>query len=115
MSEEKNETKTESRPGRIQRSAESGKERETIKAHLRKNIREIREGHHTGGYCQTEELIYEEKQLYAILSSELEEAKAEFGYSPDPKFKPAQVRAIEVELNGLAFKPKLVVDSSELF
>lgn len=94
--------------GGLQRRSES-REAEVIKAGLRQNIKAIREGHLTGGYCKTEELVAEEKKLHAILSKELETAKRDYGYSPDPKFKHPTIRAIEVELHGLAFKPKLVV------
>lgn len=99
--------KNPSGTGSLQRSEEG--ERSEVKAALRKKIRSIREGHSTGGYCETEKLHQEERKLHAILSTELEEAKAKHGYSPDPKFKPAAVRTIELELNGLSWKPKLVV------
>lgn len=109
----KNEDQTKAQPGlgSLQREAgrEEGKHRETIKAGFRKNIRQIREGHLTGGYCDSEALKGEEKKLYAVLATELEEAKAKFGYSPDPKFKHPTIRAIELELNGLSWKPRLVV------
>lgn len=107
VNEDKTKTQAVAGTGSLQRSEES--ERGKIKEQLRKKIRSIREGHNTGGYCETEALQAEEKKLHAILSTELEEAKAKFGYSPDPKFKPSQVRTIELELNGLSYKPKLVV------
>jgi len=105
-----NESKTqvEPRTDRLQRGTQS-QEREGIKKGLRKNIQAIREGHLTGGYCESEALKAEEKKLYAILATELEEAKARHGYSPDPKFKHAEIRKIELELHGLSWKPKLVV------
>ena len=106
MSEEAK-TKTESRPSGLQRRQES--EGERSKRELRQKIRSIREGHTTGGYCDSEALVVEEKKLHAILSKELDEAKAEHGYSPDPKFKHPTIRTIEVELNGLSYKPRLVV------
>lgn len=99
---------TQSGPSGLQRQAES-REREGIKAEVRKKIRAIREGHNTGGYCETEKLIEAEKPLHAILSAELEELKRRHGYSPDPKFKHPEIRAVEVELHGLSFKPRLVV------
>lgn len=108
---EKDKTETAGGVSGLQRgpSSSESKERERIKTELRKKITSIRQGHTTGGYCETEKLLEVEKQLHAILSAELEEAKAKHGYSPDPKFKHPTIRAIEVELYGLAFKPKLVV------
>lgn len=94
--------------GSLQRSKES-EERNSIKAELRKKIKGIREGHTTGGYCESEALKAEEKKLHAVLSTELEEAKSKFGYSPDPKFKHPTIRALELERDGLSFKPRLVV------
>ncbi len=79
------------------------------KEKLREKILSIRHGHTTGGYCDSETLKVEEKKLHKILSAELAEAKEKFGYSPDPKFKHANIRAIEVELYGLSWKPELVV------
>jgi len=98
--------KTESGAGGLQREAES---REAEKQHLRKKIKAIREGHATGGYCETEKLHEEEKHLSKLLRADLEEAKKKHGYSPDPQFKPKEVRAIELELHGLSWKPELVV------
>lgn len=108
---EKDQTKDQSRAGSLQRgpSREEIAEREQIKANLRLEVRAIREGHSSGGYCNTEKLVQVEKKLHAILSTELEELKARHGYSPDPKFKHPHIRAVEVELNGLAYKPRLVV------
>lgn len=108
---EEQKTKTQPGTGSVQRrtSREEVSEREKIKANLRIEVRSIREGHGTGGYCNTEKLVAVERKLHAILSTELEELKAEHGYSPDPKFKHPHIRAVEVELNGLAFRPKLVV------
>jgi hypothetical protein len=104
--------KTETQRGAsgLQRETSSGEtQRQEIKAELRKKIQAIRQGHTTGGYCETEKLVAEEKKLHAILCTELEELKLKHGYSPDPRFKHRDIRAVEVELNGLAFKPKLVV------
>lgn len=106
MSEEKNKTQVESRTGGLQRQ-ESSREKE--KRELRKKIRSIREGHLTGGYCETEALQAEEKKLYAILKQEFDELTAQHGYSPDPRFKHKDIRTVEVELNGLSWKPRLVV------
>jgi hypothetical protein len=102
MSEEK---KIESRPGGLQREAEGSK----VKAELRRKIESIRRGHATGGYCETEALQVEEKKLHKVLSEELEALKQLHGYSPDPKFKHPAIRAVEVELHGLSWKPTLVV------
>lgn len=97
---------TESRTGSVQREASSHEEKVRK---LRKEIKAIREGHLTGGYCETEKLVEKEKALWQILSADLEHAKEEHGYSPDPKYKHAKIRALELEINGLAFKPTLVV------
>lgn len=96
-------TKVESGTGSLQRREGSDKEK------LRQKIRSIREGHTTGGYCETESLHAEEKKLDKILRAELKEAIDKHGYSPDPRFKHKLVREIEVELNGLSWKPTLVV------
>jgi hypothetical protein len=108
-----NEKEAQAKPGTssLQRQESGGEsqEREQVKKNLRKKIIAIRQGHATGGYCETEQLIGEEKKLHAILSSELEQLKARHGYSPDPKFKHPEIRAVEVELHGLSFKPRLVV------
>jgi hypothetical protein len=79
------------------------------KATLRKKIEAIRKGHVTGGYCETEALKEAEKELHKVLSAELEAEIKTHGYSPDPKFKAPSIRALEIELNGMAYKPKLVV------
>lgn len=98
MSEEK----AESRSGALQRDeSEAKKIRQTIKA--------IREGHTTGGYCETEKLQAEEKKLWKILQAKLDDAKERHGYSTDPKFKHAEIRALELEINGLSWRPTLVV------
>jgi len=81
---------------------------EAHKDELRKNITAIRQGHLTGGYCDTDKLRAEEKKLHVILAKDLEDAIKKHGYSPDPKFKHAEVRSIELELNGLSYKPKMV-------
>lgn len=109
MNEE--EAKVKSGPRGLQRgtSSEEAREREEIKSGLRKKIRSIREGHTTGGYCDTDTLVAEEKKLHAILATELEEAKAKHGYSTDPKFKHPDIRKLELEINSLAFRPRLVV------
>lgn len=107
-----NESKTqvESGPHSLQQgtSSSEAKEREQIKSDLRKKILSIRQGHATGGYCETEALKAEEKKLHAILSTELEECKAKHGYSTDPKHKHPEIRKLELEINGLAFKPRLI-------
>lgn len=100
-----NEKETQQGTGGLQRKAEG---REVEKNKLRKEIKAVREGHATGGYCETEKLQAAEKQLYKILSGELAEAKEAHGYSPDPRFKHKDIRAVEVELHGLCWKPLLV-------
>ena len=99
MSEEPKK-KTVSGSGSLQRDEE--------KTVLRKNIKAIREGHLTGGYCDSEELQAEEKRLSKLLREDLEAARKEHGHTQDPKFKHADVRRIELELNGLSWKPTLV-------
>lgn len=104
------EEKTERRPGGIQREAEGDEAK--VQA-IRKNIKAIREGHTTGGYCETEKLKEEEKKLYGVLSKKVEAAKARHGYSPDPKFKHPDIRALELEINGLSYKPLLVAQEEK--
>jgi len=107
-------TETQRGPGSVQRETSSGEtQRQEFKAELRKKIQAIRQGHATGGYCETEKLIGEERKLHAVLCTELEELKLKHGYSPDPRFKHPTIRAVEVELNGLSFRPRLVVDSNQ--
>lgn len=93
--------KAESGAGGVQRGPDKEKSRKQIKS--------IREGHYTGGYVETEALHAEEKKLDKLLRKELEAAKEKHGYSPDPKFKHAEIRALELELHGLSWKPLLVV------
>jgi len=107
VSEDKSKTETQSRTDSLQQKESSL--REEAKSLLRKKRKAIREGHATGGYCETGALLDVEKDLYKLLSRDMEEAKAKYGYSPDPKFKPKEVRDIELELHGLAYKPALVV------
>ncbi len=102
------EGQTQSGPSGLQRKTES-REREEVKAELRQRIKAIREGHATGGYCDTDKLKEAERPLWQLLTEDLEAAKKKHGYSPDPKFKHPEIRVIELELNGLAFKPELVV------
>jgi hypothetical protein len=113
-----NETKAQQGTGSVQRQAQTGPQttgggeasgRSGEKAILRTNIKAIREGHLTGGYCDTEKLHAAERALHPILTKELEAAKAKHGYSPDPKFKHPEIRVLELELNGLSWKPRLVV------
>lgn len=84
-------------------------EKEKVKAELRHKILSIRQGHTTGGYCDSEALKAEEKKLDKVIRVELAEAIEKHGYSADPKYKHKEVREIEVELNGLSWKPTLVV------
>jgi hypothetical protein len=103
MSEEK---KTESGAGGLQRSQTT---REQEKDILRYERRQIREGHLSGGYCNTEKLLNVEGRLWRLLAEDIEEAKEKHGYSPDPKFKHPEIRKLELERDGLAFRPRLVV------
>jgi len=77
---------------------------EEVKADLRKKIRSIREGHGTGGYCDTEALKAEEKKLHHVLSVEIEEAEAKHDHQSQ-----AIATANKRELAGLSYRPKLVV------
>ena len=107
MSEE-TKTQTLARAGGLQRSAEESKERESIKAKIRKEIAIIRQGHATGGYCDSEKLRAAERPLYTILASELEELEAKVA-NPN---NPATV-AVRRELAGLSYQPRLVVAKEE--
>lgn len=98
------EDKAERGPSGLQRTESSSK-----KQQLRNEILAIRQGHTTGGYCDTEKLHAKEKLLDKVLRKELKEAIEKHGYSPDPRFKHRDVREVEVELNGLSWKPTLVV------
>lgn len=104
-----NETTAQQRSGSIQPEAPRSGEKEK----LRKNIKAIREGHTTGGYCETEALHAEERKLDKVLRKDLAAAKEKHGYSPDPKFKHPEIRAIELELHGLSWKPELVVKGEQ--
>jgi len=99
-------TKTESGAGGLQRSPSQSEE--NLEA-LRQERRSVREGHRSGGYCDTEALHKIEKQIWQVLTARLDAAKKKHGYTPDPRFKHADIRAIELELDGLAWKPTLVV------
>lgn len=103
-------TKIESGTGSLQREASSD---EGKVEKLRKEILAIRAGHTTGGYCDSESLQQKEKVLWKILSAKLEVAKKKHGYSPDPKFKHPEIRALELELNGLSWKPILVAAAEQ--
>lgn len=104
-----NETEKDQRgPRSVQREAGSTEAQE-VKAELRKKIVSIRAGHTTGGYCETEKLIAEEKKLHAILATELEAAEKKHGTNHRSELQHPEVRAIKVELAGLAYKPRLVV------
>jgi hypothetical protein len=109
MNNEKTEAKAISRADRVQRTARQGEgieheEKERIKEGYRKKIRSIREGHITGGYCETEILQQAEKSLASILNTELEEIER----SGQPG-QAQRIFAIERELRGFSWKPRLVV------
>lgn len=86
---------TQSGAGGIQRETSAGE----IK--IREQIESIREGHTSGGYIDTEALHDEEKKLHAILLTKLEAAEKENDR--------AAIKSITREINGLAFRPRLVV------
>lgn len=106
---ETSEAETKPRARGVQRKAGSTSA-QAIKAALRKKILSIRAGHTTGGYCDTEALINEEKKLHAILATELEAAEKKHGTHHRSELQHPEVRAIKVELAGLAYKPRLVVE-----
>lgn len=95
--------------GSLQRSTGSESERQQIIAGLRQKIEAIRRGHATGGYCETEKLQGEERKLARFLDEDIAALKEKHGYSPDPKFKHKDIRALEVERNGFSWQPTLVV------
>jgi hypothetical protein len=103
------EAKTQRGSGGMERQARSDGKKEE----LQRKVKAIREGHLTGGYCDTEALHAEERKLDKIIRAQLEEAKAKHGYSPDPKFKHPEIRALELELHGLSWKPELVVKGDQ--
>lgn len=100
-------TQAAARTGSLQPQASGA--REVEKQKLRREVEAVRRGYTTGGYCETEKLQEKEKPLAKLLAQELDELKQKHGYSPDPKFKHPEIRAVEVELNGLSWKPQLVV------
>jgi len=67
----------------------------------RKKVQAVRQGHATGGYCESESLKAEEKILAKILSEAIEHAKK---IGDD-----VTVRSYTREINGLSWKPRLVV------
>lgn len=108
MSEEKNEgQEAEAKVKRGTRRVE--RQEESAEASIRKKIVSIRAGHTTGGYCDTEALHNEEKKLYHILAVRLEEAEAKHGTHFKAEFQHPTVRALKLEINGLSYKPQLVV------
>lgn len=95
------ETKTQRGAGALQRdpSKTEGQIHDEVLAGLRQKIRSIREGHATGGYCDTAALHVEEKKLDAILRTDLEAAKE----------GSIEQRNIKRELASLSYRPRLVV------
>jgi hypothetical protein len=98
-----NQAKTQPGAGGLQRPPGSGQsnEREQNKNALRKERQAIKEGHATGGYCQTEKLHAVEKKLHAILTEERDQA-VEDGDKPTAK-------TTAHELAGFSYAPRLVV------
>lgn len=108
-------THHQSGTGSVQRSQKegSGRAKEDRLKTLRKERMAIKEGHTTGGYCDTEALHAKEKEIWKVLSEDLAAAKEKHGYSADPKFKHPEIRALELEINGLSWKPQLVVAADQ--
>jgi len=97
------EEKTQRGTGSLQRSKEGG-DAENKKAELKKEIRGIREGHTTGGYCETVKLLEKEKELHNIIVKEIEDL--EHSKEAGSGLKAATLKR---ELAGLAYRPRLVV------
>lgn len=105
MSEDKTEIKNSPQAkavtgiGGIQRGEKEARQR--IKRAIEKDCQSIREGHTSGGYCDTEQLLASEKRLAAIIQTEIEEAI-------EARDRNLQF-ALERQLRGFAWKPRLVV------
>jgi hypothetical protein len=99
---EKEKTEAVGGASSIQRVAKSGHSEKEVKqavlGALRKEIQAIRQGFTTGGYCETETLKEKEKRLHAVLCQELDES-----------CERETREAIEHELAGLCYRPRLVV------
>jgi FKBP-type peptidyl-prolyl cis-trans isomerase (trigger factor) len=109
MKHEEAKAEAQRRPGSLQRETKGEQvTREQIKANLRKEIKAVREGHVTGGYCDTEALQAQEKKLHAILTKELEDIGSTQDYASVEHRK-----LINKELAGLSWKPRLVVDPNQ--
>jgi len=99
---EKNKAKVESGPRSLQREALEGGSDEELT--LRQKIKAIRQGHTTGGYCDTEALHAAEKQLAPFLHDRIAICTEQHS------FDAVQAKRItERELASLAWKPRLVV------
>jgi len=87
--------------GGLQRSAEA---RGQKICELRLNRRQVKEGHTTGGYCDTVALHAIEKALAKVIGEEITELEKVGSIAAG---NAAQI--YKRELAGLAWKPKLVV------
>ncbi len=98
-----NEEKSKTQPGisSLQRETSSEKGQPDLET----QIKAIREGHTTGGYCDTEELHKKEKQLFRILTAALEEAEKDREHE--------RVRILKRRIEALSFRPKLVVAENQ--
>jgi hypothetical protein len=110
VNEKEEASKTERGATRLQPGASrsESQEREQIKDALRKERRAVKEGHLTGGYCETEALHKVERKLHAILSAEIEECEAQ----PN-EGNATRKRALQRELAAFSWKPKLVVAANQ--
>jgi len=100
--EDQEKGKAELGAGSVQRSTGS-----ESKAAILKEITAIRQGHATGGYCDTEALKVEEQKLHGILEAEV---NAEEKKQPRDDFR---IRSIKREIAALAYKPRLVVAADQ--
>lgn len=85
----------------IQRSASETETCRRIKEAVKAKVEAVRQGHTTGGYCDTDSLMEGERQLHAIISAEIEEAQI--------IRDSGAIKRLERELAGLAYRPRLVV------
>jgi len=97
-------TQTESGPDRLQRSAKEISSTGPVEKDLRKKITAIRQGHLTGGYCETETLHAEEKKLHKIISDQIAELE-----DKKPNNWQQHTAALRKELAAFSWKPRLVV------
>jgi len=101
VNEEK--TKAQSGTGSLQQGASQSREQK-----VRSKINAIRQGHATGGYCDTDALKEQEKELDGILVEKIKALEI-----ADASGNRAAVALIERERKSFAWKPKLVVSADQ--